>query len=230
MSRKEIVLYTIWCSFMVLMPSLVGVLIGQRMNEQYIESVKEEMILEEEQPFQRQVVVNFFFILPDAVGEADLFEKTLPIEPQSINREFNVFTPCGYSEEELIHTLSDEYRYTLIPYVDTFLKAEEEYGVNAFYLICKCGLESGWGKYVAAENNIAGWSNSDGTYMSFDSVEDCIMHVSQNLSDRYRTYTDGSIGDICKLYCPNDDYTNILLGIMEDQDQKIRTMRNGRVL
>lgn len=157
---------------------------------------------------------------PERMNPEEVFPEER-VEPQTIDREFDILQPCGYTADELALAVSDQYRSELLPYVDSFLEAEETYGVNAFYLLCKFGLESGWGKYMAAENNISGWTNADGSYRNFDSVDSCIMHVAKNLSTTYREAVGSKIDDVCARYCQNDGYLDTLLGIMRDREAVI---------
>ena len=166
------------------------------------------------------VIVKVIIQDPERMNPEEVFPEER-VEPQTIDREFDILQPCGYTADELALAVSDQYRSELLPYVDSFLEAEETYGVNAFYLLCKFGLESGWGKYMAAENNISGWTNADGSYRNFDSVDSCIMHVAKNLSTTYREAVGSKIDDVCARYCQNDGYLDTLLGIMRDREAVI---------
>lgn len=146
------------------------------------------------------------------------------IEPQDINGDFDILTPCGYSYEQLLYSVSDEYRMEMTKYVDTFLEAEETYGVNAFYLMCKMGLESGWARYPSGENNLGGWTNADGTYMDFESEEKCILYIAEKLSTEYRDISGTRLEDVCQRYCPYDGYSETLIDIMISQREKIKEM------
>ena len=152
-------------------------------------------------------------------------EETEPAaEHQPIDRDFDIFEPCGYTVDQLEYGLSDSCRSALLPYADTFLEAEDRYGVNAFYLMCKFGLESGWGQYESGENNIGGWMASDGTYMDFTSVEDCIMHIAKSLSTTYRESVGSRLEDVCVRYCPDETYLTTLLSIMEERQAAIESI------
>lgn len=146
------------------------------------------------------------------------------IDPQPISRDFDVFQPCGYSAEQLCYMLSDSAHQGLLPYVGTYLYAEETYGVNAFYLICKTGYESGWGKYRANTNNIGGWTNGTGGFMSFDSVDECILHIAEKLSTEYRDAVGNRLEDVCRRYCPTPGYTEMVMQIMREQTAVIEEM------
>lgn len=170
------------------------------------------------------VTINVIVQDPEKTVEEIIPENVTPtVIHQTIDEDFDILQPCGYSVEQLTSVISDDSRKALVPYVDTFLEAEETYGINAFYLICKFGLESGWGQYESGENNIGGWTNADGTYKDFDSVEDCIMYISESLSTSYKNTVGTRLEDVCERYCPNEDYLETLLGIMEDRQNQMKS-------
>ena len=100
------------------------------------------------------------------------------------------------------------------PYINTFIAAEQMYGINAFFLMCLTGLESGWFKYTSGENNIAGWMRNDGSFMDFGSIEECIMHVAASIASNYIPRIGSNIGKVTHRYCYNEGYTQALLNIM----------------
>lgn len=150
---------------------------------------------------------------PPLVTGAVFEEKT---EPQEITLGFDILSDSGYETEDLVRMLSDDAHSGLLPYVDAIKKAEEEYGVNALYLTCKLGLESGWGKYETGTYNIAGWMNYDGTWRNFSSPEDCVMTVARNLATTYKDTVGTSLGAVCSRYSTNPEYSYVLMDIMEE--------------
>lgn len=77
--------------------------------------------------------------------------------------------------------------YELKPYAKDYLDAANKYGINVYFLVSKDALESGWGRYRAAPNNLGGWTDDYGEQMAFDSVEAYIDHSARNLRDMYLT-------------------------------------------
>ena len=148
-------------------------------------------------------------------------ENTNDIKPQDICGDFDILTPCGYSAEELTSALNTEAHQELVPYIDTFLEAEETYGVNAFYLMCKFGYESGWGRHMAGKNNIGGWSDGKGGWQDFESVEHCIMHIAKCLSTTYKEKVGSSLVAVSKRYCPTDGYLEQVMLIMNQRTNAI---------
>lgn len=151
-------------------------------------------------------------------------EETPAIQQQEINEDFDILLPSGYDCEQLLYSVQDEYRYEMAENVPTILEAEGKYGVNALYLMCKLGLESGWAKYPSGENNLGGWTNADGSYMDFDSEEECIMHIAENLSTEYKEKSGTRLADVCERYCPSDGYSETLIDIMVGRKEKIEEM------
>lgn len=141
---------------------------------------------------------------------------------QVIDLDFDILQKSGYTRDELKQTLSSNNYKRMIPYLDTFIEAENEYGVNALYLMCQLGLESGWGKYRSGVNNIAGWTNGRGGYKNFDSVESCIMYVAYKLSTFYKNKVGTRLEDVCMLYCPNDGYADKVIRIMIERENEIK--------
>ena len=143
------------------------------------------------------------------------------IVPQEIGPEFNILSQCGYTQDQLENAMQGDYYKKMLPYVDTIMKAEEDYGVNAMYLLCKLGLESGWGKYESAKNNIGGWRCDNGKFKEFESVETCIMHIAETLASEYRETVGTKLADVCYRYCQDDGYCEALMQIMNECEQRI---------
>ena len=155
--------------------------------------------------------------------KVDSEEDAEPTYHQAINRDFDILQPCGYTSEQLKSVLSDDAHKEMIPYVDSILEAERTHGVNALYLMCKLGIESGWGKYESGKNNIGGWTNNQGGFKDFNSVDECIMHIAKNLSTSYKEIVGTRLEDVCKRYCQDEGYTELLLEIMTDMEIELET-------
>lgn len=175
-----------------------------------------EVYIYEAVPVYVTETIESYFEMPE--------EETSDIQPQEINEDFDILSPSGYDCEQLLYSVQDEYRYEMAENVPTILEAEEKYGVNALYLMCKLGLESGWAKYPSGENNLGGWTNADGSYMDFDSEKECIMHIAENLSTEYKEKSGTRLADVCERYCPSDGYSETLIDIMVGRKEKIEEM------
>jgi beta-N-acetylglucosaminidase len=113
----------------------------------------------------------------------------------------NIEEPCGMSTEELEAVL----KYDLKPYAKDFLIAEEEYEISATFLASLAALESGWGRFQFKKNNIFGFGRKE-----FESIPKCIDYVAWFLRKNYlneegKYYRGGTIADIGKVWCPNDE-------------------------
>ena len=135
-------------------------------------------------------------------------------QPQPINWEFDISKTNEYTTEQLEEMFRGPYYDKIRPYINTFIAAEQMYGINAFFLMCLTGLESGWFKYTSGENNIAGWMCNDGSFMDFGSIEECIMHVAAGIMNNYIPRIGSNIGKVTHHYCYNEGYTQALLNIM----------------
>ena len=118
--------------------------------------------------------------------------------------------PCGMSTEELEGVLKGE----LKQYAQEFLHAEEDYEINACFLVSIAALESGWGEHQFRPNNIFGFGR-----MEFESVPKCIDYVSWYLRKHYlnkngKYYRGGTISDIGKIWCPDGgEWVRLVTGI-----------------
>lgn len=135
-------------------------------------------------------------------------------KPQPINWEFDISKTNEYTMEQLGEMFRGAYYDKIRPYINTFIAAEQKYGINAFFLMCLTGLESSWFKYTSGENNIAGWMRNDGSFMDFGSIEECIMHVAAGIANNYIPRIGSNIGKVTHRYCYNEGYTQALLNIM----------------
>lgn len=136
------------------------------------------------------------------------------MKPQPINWEFDISKTNEYTMKQLEEMFRGPYYDKIRPYINTFIAAEQMYGINAFFLMCLTGLESGWFKYTSGENNIAGWTRNDGSFMDFGSIEECIMHVAAGIANNYIPRIGSNIGKVTYRYCYNEGYTQALLNIM----------------
>ena len=129
----------------------------------------------------------------------------------------SLLSPCGMSALQLGESLVEP----MDAYAGYFLEAEKESGVNAVFLASVAALESGWGSSKAAKerNNLFGWSNPDGSLTRFNSVQECISHVSNKLSENYLRedglYFNGcTVEGIGKRYCETDAWADAVKELM----------------
>lgn len=147
---------------------------------------------------------------------------------------YEVFTDeTDYTLEEFEYVLTN-LREGLSPYAWTILETGKYYGINPLYLLAKFGLESGWGTstYFKEKNNIGGWRQYDGSFRSFDSVEECIWFIAEGLleynnPDSWK-YTGSKLEDVAYRYCQDENYVEILTDIMDELQEEISTYRTNR--
>ena len=149
----------------------------------------------------------------------------------SVCNAYEVFTDdTNYTAEEFECVLKNS-RSGLYDYAWTIVEAGKYYGINPLYLLAKFGLESGWGtsEYFKTKNNVGGWRNYDGTFREFDSVEDCIFHICEGLTeyndeDSWK-YTGNDMKKICYRYCQDDGYYELMVSIMDELQDEIVDFR-----
>ena len=112
-------------------------------------------------------------------------------------------TTLSHMERALVNTgLYDEAK--------SFVKAEQTYGVNAYFIAAICANESYWGMSDRAknDNNLSGYAvyNNSAKGAKFDTKHDSIMATAKLLRDYYLTpdgecFNGYSVVDVNKKYC-----------------------------
>ena len=112
-------------------------------------------------------------------------------------------TTLSHMERALVNTgLYDEAK--------SFVKAEQTYGVNAYFIAAICANESYWGMSDRAknDNNLSGYAvyNNSAKGAKFDTKHDSIMATAKLLRDYYLTpdgecFNGYSVADVNKKYC-----------------------------
>mgnify|MGYP003290890030 CR=1 FL=1 len=110
-------------------------------------------------------------------------------------------------------------------------QAEQNYSVNGLYLMGLCIVESGWGTspFAINRNNLVGWNavdNNPSQATTFESKEDCILHVAQKLQQNYLTengaYFEGyTAPDIDVHYCTDKLHANKIVNVVNELIEKI---------
>lgn len=127
---------------------------------------------------------------------------------------------------------SDQFSYSLIGNLKDVSDAILVYsGVNEIDPILVASiaaLESGWNTSYAANeyNNLFGWTNNDGTYKRFESKDECIKYVCEQLKEHYLTsdgkYFEGyEIADICVHYNGREEWTQAIEELYEQIQNKV---------
>lgn len=127
---------------------------------------------------------------------------------------------------------SDQFSYSLIGNLKDVSDAILAYsGVNEIDPILVASiaaLESGWNSSSVAEkyNNLFGWTNNDGAYRRFESKDECIKYVCEQLKEHYLTpdgkYFEGyEIADICVHYNGSEEWTQAIEEIYKQIQNKV---------
>lgn len=123
----------------------------------------------------------------------------------------------GITKEEMRIVLNSKEKYLgLAEFADTFVEAEQKYGVNVFALIAIPALESGWNTSRRANdghNNIIGMAVEEDSDVGtkYSSKHDCIMDLARQLKTFYLTpggncYNGTSTSKVNKMYCATPDW------------------------
>ena len=127
---------------------------------------------------------------------------------------------------------SDQFSYSLIGNLKDVSDAILAYsGVNEIdpiLVAAIAALESCWNSSPVAEkyNNLFGWTNNDGTYRRFESKDECIKYVCEQLKEHYLTpdgkYFEGyEIADICVHYNGSEEWTQAIEEIYNQIQERI---------
>lgn len=165
--RTYILLCGIWLAV------FIGAIISAVMTINYVFAADLDDVPAEETSSIQEIIVD-----ESIVEEEIIIEETLPTYEEN-----KLLSSCGLTVEEL----SDRLHSPLNQYAEAFIKAEEETGVNAVFLSAVAALESGWGKSNVAKNrnNLYGWTTNSGSFMRFESKEDCISFIATKFKELY---------------------------------------------
>lgn len=192
-------------------------------EETLIKKSRELNVVEEKNEIQD---INFIS------SRSEFIEEIEYIEPHGIMSSYtnlDLTIPCSYTYEELNKFL----RYGLEGLGKVYKQAEEEYGVNAMFLIAVSALESNHGRSKIAQekNNLFGFSSYDvnpSRYSAkYESKEDSILSVAKYLKDNYlnqqgKYYKGKTIKDVNYYYCTNSDWYQKVNEMMTVIDYKIK--------
>lgn len=143
---------------------------------------------------------------------------------------YNVSELSNLSKEQISKMLEGTALHTL---VNAYYWYEQEYQINAVFLMALTAEESGWGRSSLAinNNNISGHKNSRGEWAYYTNWGECLEESFRLLSQEYvnpngRFYTGPSMYDINLMYCPNpynpnswaNNIANIGYGLMSKLD------------
>lgn len=122
--------------------------------------------------------------------------------------------------------LAGALRYDMVPYAADYLAAAERYGINVYFLTAKDALESGWGQYRAAPNNLGGWTDNTGEYKAFSSVPEYIDYTARAIRDMYLTdtgqyHTGYTLADVGYYYNGSAEWVEAVGGIWRTLEGRV---------
>lgn len=103
-----------------------------------------------------------------------------------------------------------------------FIDAEQEYNVNAFFIISICAVESGWGtsRRAVYDNNLTGFGvySDSSSGINSDTKRGNILLTAKTLHNNYLTqggscYNGVSIQSVSIKYCTSDSWTSKITGV-----------------
>lgn len=113
--------------------------------------------------------------------------KKIEFDPEDVTK------PSNLTVDEIQFILRGTKLYEL---AQDFYDAEEEYGVNSFFIISLCALESGWGTSSRAinDNNLTGFGVYSDSSKGINSAtkRDNIMLTAKTIKNNYLT-----VGGVC---------------------------------
>lgn len=120
---------------------------------------------------------------------------------------YNINELSNLSKEQMYTMLEDT---ALVTLVDAFYWYEQQYQVNAIFMMSLTAEESGWGRSSLAisNNNLSGHKSLTGGWAYYSDWGECLEESFRLIGEEYtspagRFYTGPSIYDINLVYCPD---------------------------
>lgn len=171
---------------------------------------KQEILVEDMQLKQEQIRLEQERIRKEqeeAERLRQLEEERLKTQPHF--NPYNVSELSNLSREQISKMLEGTALHSL---VNAFYWYEQEYQINAVFLMALTAEESGWGRSSLAisNNNLSGHKKSGGGWAYYNSWGECLEESFRLLSHEYVNpnglyYTGPNMYDINLVYCPNPD-------------------------
>lgn len=146
-------------------------------------------------------------------------QRLIQEEEERIRREQQpYFNPYNVSE---LSNLTKEQMYTMLEgtalhtLVDAYYWYEQEYQINAIFMMALTAEESGWGRSSLAisNNNLSGHKDRSGGWAYYSDWGQCLEESFRLISEEYvdpngSFYTGPSMYDINLVYCPDPQNPN----------------------
>lgn len=208
-----------------ILSTLVFIAGGVFMNSGYVSNRQEEVYAEMKNKYGITVQTE-----PDVIEEnvenniiSNVSEKNLELTVDSDLR-----VASNVTAEEIDVMLSG----TLLQGLGSaFVRVEQEYGVNALYMMGLACIESAWGQseFAVKRNNLYGWNAVDSNprkATSFNSKEECTLYVASKLKANYLTeggaYHEGfSARSIDVHYCTDKQHADKIVNVVSNLVKKL---------
>lgn len=160
------------------------------------------------------------FIICTIINIVTIYACT-PITTSNI-KSFDLRTESNLQLKDVEEVLS---RFEKLKGIEkTIVDCEEEYGVNAIFIISLIRNESGNGNSTLAikNNNLGGIKNKNGTYTKFESKSECVEYMFKLLSNEYldkdgKYFKGYTLSDVRYYYCnDNSNWSKTVGNIMVD--------------
>ena len=172
----------------------------------------------------------------EVVQEVQISNESLEpvIEPVEQSQEELHFNINNVREESnlTVEQIQDVLEGTsLYPLAQDYIDLEEQYGINALFILSLTIEESGWGtSRIAHDNNNISGQRINGVYREFTSKYACLKETYRLISEEYineegKYYVgSSSIYDINATYCPDtpkDSWANNIIEISKGIRSKL---------
>lgn len=180
-------------------------------------SSQENLVKKNQNQINSKKIVQLKYMINtnDGIPDVEIEKDKLRILSVDYNRE-DVTALSHITKDEMKEVLENtKGSNTMVHLSDTFVEAEDKYGVNAFFLAGIVALESGFAtsRRAIEDNNLTGYEvytdKSKGKL--FSSQRESILQTAKNLSENYlkheSTYYKGLSVDAIQInYCPDEDF------------------------
>jgi len=175
----------------------------------------------EKEKLQEQVVIlnSSIEVVPEEIPITTVASEPVieDLEPVNLLKGMDlayvdVTTKSNLSGTELDEILKDT---GLAGLGQSFMKAEQMYGMNSLVLIAISAAETGWGQSSAFRNKNNTHGITKGSVLSYSSKEECILYTADLLQRNYVGQGLNSLSEIQSKYCPpNTGWTYLITDIM----------------
>lgn len=205
--------------------TLVFIAGGVFMNSGYVSNRQEEVYAEMKNKYGITVQTE-----PDVIEEN--VENNIISNASGKNLELTVDSDLRVASNVTAEEIDVMLSGTMLQGLGSaFVRVEQEYGVNALYMMGLACVESAWGQseFAIKRNNLYGWNAVDSNprkATSFNSKEECTLYVASKLKANYLTesgpYHEGfSARSIDVHYCTDKQHADKIVNVVSNLVKKL---------